>query len=189
MSSDMRIAFLGTGLMGSHMARNILKAGFSVAAWNRTLAKAEALRGDGAEVPETAAQAVAEADVVITMLSDGATVHDLFFTQDLAAQMKDGAILIDMSSIKPREARQHAESGAVGAGLLEDLPHLDAAAIHLVHACTRHVALHRLEAREGGAVGAFVGSLRVRGGARDGARGGARRREGGGGARQLRRRA
>ena len=43
------------------------------------------------------------------MLSDGATVHDLFFTQDLAAQMKDGAILIDMSSIKPREARQHAE--------------------------------------------------------------------------------
>ena len=45
MSSDMRIAFLGTGLMGSHMARNILKAGFSVAAWNRTLAKAEALRG------------------------------------------------------------------------------------------------------------------------------------------------
>ena len=73
-----------------------------------TLAKAEALRGDGAEVPETAAQAVAEADVVITMLSDGATVHDLFFTQDLAAQMKDGAILIDMSSIT-REARQHAE--------------------------------------------------------------------------------
>ena len=48
MSSDMKIAFLGTGLMGSHMARNILKAGFSVAAWNRTLAKAEALRGDGA---------------------------------------------------------------------------------------------------------------------------------------------
>ena len=109
MSSDKKIAFLGTGLMGSHMARNILKAGFSVAAWNRTLSKAEALLGDGAEVPATAEQAVADADIVITMLSDGATVHDLFFTQDIAAQMKEGAILIDMSSIKPREARQHAQ--------------------------------------------------------------------------------
>ena len=66
------------------------------------------MRSDGADVPETAAEAVAHADIVITMLSDGATVHELFFEQDLAGQMKPGATLIDMSSIKP-EARQHAE--------------------------------------------------------------------------------
>jgi len=109
MSTLAKIAFLGTGLMGSHMARNLLKAGFSVTAWNRTLAKAQTLKADGATVPETAKQAVADADIVITMLSDGPTVHDLFFTQDLASHMKSGACLIDMSSIKPKEARQHAQ--------------------------------------------------------------------------------
>ncbi len=108
MSSNSKIAFLGTGLMGGHMARNILKAGFSLTAWNRTLAKAQALIAHGADVPTTAAEAVAEADVVITMLSDGPTVHDLLFDQDLATNMKSGATLIDMSSIKPSEARTHA---------------------------------------------------------------------------------
>jgi len=109
MSSFAKIAFLGTGLMGGHMARNLLKAGFPVAAWNRTPAKAQALVADGAEVCETAAQAVAETDIVITMLSDGATVHDLFFTDGLAEAMMQSAMLIDMSSIKPREARLHAK--------------------------------------------------------------------------------
>ena len=108
MSPTSKIAFLGTGLMGGHMARNILKTGLSLTAWNRTLAKAQALIADGAEVPPTAAEAVAGADIVITMLSDGPTVHDLFFDEDLAAAMKAGAVLIDMSSIKPSEARTHA---------------------------------------------------------------------------------
>ena len=109
MSTPAKIAFLGTGLMGSHMARNLLKEGFTVTAWNRTLAKAQALEADGARVPQTAEQAVADADIVITMLSDGPTVHDLLFTQDLASHMRAGACLIDMSSIKPKEARQHAQ--------------------------------------------------------------------------------
>ena len=63
MSSTAKIAFLGTGLMGSHMARNILKAGFSLTAWNRTLAKAQALIADGADVPATAAEAIAIRDL------------------------------------------------------------------------------------------------------------------------------
>lgn len=107
MSPPTKITFLGTGLMGSHMARNILKARFSVTAWNRTLAKAQALIADGADVPATAEEAIVDADIVITMLSDGPTVYDLLFRQDLAAAMKAGAILIDMSSIKPSEARTH----------------------------------------------------------------------------------
>ena len=65
----MKIAFLGTGLMGAHMARNLLKAGFDLTAWNRTLSKAEALRADGAQVASTAAEAVAGADVVISCLA------------------------------------------------------------------------------------------------------------------------
>ena len=137
MSSTAKIAFLGTGLMGSHMARNILKAGFSLTAWNRTLAKAQALIADGADVPATAAEAIAEADIVITMLSDGPTVHDLLFDQELAAAMKLGTLLIDMSSIKPSEARTHA-------------------------ALMRERGLHHLDAPvSGGTKGAEAGSLAI----------------------------
>ncbi|MGC6474907.1 MAG: NAD(P)-dependent oxidoreductase [Candidatus Puniceispirillaceae bacterium] len=109
MTNKPHIAFLGIGLMGNHMARNILKAGYSLSAWNRTLSKAEALAVDGAQIAQTPAEAVKDADFVITMLSDGPTVRDLFFTNDLCQQMKSGACLIDMSSIKASEAREHAQ--------------------------------------------------------------------------------
>jgi len=109
MTNKPHIAFLGIGLMGNHMARNILKAGYSLSAWNRTLSKAEALAVDGAQIAQTPAEAVKDADFVITMLSDGPTVRDLFFTNGLCQQMKSGACLIDMSSIKASEAREHAQ--------------------------------------------------------------------------------
>ena len=107
--SKPNVAFLGTGLMGSHMARNILKAGFPLKAWNRTRAKAEALTKDGATVCDTAVQAVKDADFVITMLSDGPTVKTLMIDDNLNGQMKKNAVFIDMSSIRPNEAREHAE--------------------------------------------------------------------------------
>jgi 2-hydroxy-3-oxopropionate reductase len=109
MTNKPHIAFLGIGLMGNHMARNILKAGYSLSAWNRTLSKAEALASDGAQIAQTPAEAVKDADFVITMLSDGPTVRELFFTNGLCQQMKSGACLIDMSSIKASEAREHAQ--------------------------------------------------------------------------------
>ena len=109
MTNKPHIAFLGIGLMGNHMARNILKAGYTLSAWNRTLSKAEALAVDGAQIAQTPAEAVKDADFVITMLSDGPTVRDLFFTNGLCQQMKSGACLIDMSSIKASEAREHAQ--------------------------------------------------------------------------------
>lgn len=104
------IAFLGTGLMGSHMARNILKAGFALKAWNRTKAKAEALAGDGAIVCDSAIEAVKDADFVITMLSDGPTVKALMIGDNLMGHMKENSVFIDMSSIKPDEAREHAKA-------------------------------------------------------------------------------
>ena len=110
MSADnLKIAFLGVGLMGFPMARNLLKAGFAVAAWNRSTEKAEALKAFGASVAATAADAVREADFVITMLSDGAAVADLLFGQGVAEVMHPGAVFVDMSSIKPAEARDHAD--------------------------------------------------------------------------------
>ena len=109
MTNKPHIAFLGIGLMGNHMARNILKEGFSLSAWNRTLSKAEALAADGGIIAQTPAEAVKDADFVITMLSDGPTVRDMFFSNGLCQQMKSGACLIDMSSIKASEAREHAQ--------------------------------------------------------------------------------
>ena len=66
-----RIGFLGTGIMGAPMARNLASAGHEVRAWNRTSSKAEGL---GATVAGSPAEAVEGAEVVITMLSDGPTV-------------------------------------------------------------------------------------------------------------------
>ena len=102
------IALLGIGLMGEPMGRNLRKAGFPLTVWNRTRAKGERLLDAGARVADSVASAVAEADVVITMLENGAVVESVLFGQGAARAMKRGAIVLDMSSIKPREARDHA---------------------------------------------------------------------------------
>lgn len=115
------IAFLGIGLMGEPMARNLLKAGYEVQAWNRTRAKAERLAPAGARIAGSAALAAQGATVVITMLDNGTVVDDVLFVQGAATALAPGALVIDMSSIKPREARDHAQRlGALG------LRHIDA---------------------------------------------------------------
>jgi 2-hydroxy-3-oxopropionate reductase len=111
-----QIAFLGIGLMGFPMARNLLRTGFAVTAWNRTPEKAEALKAFCGTVVAMPADAVREADVVITMLSDGPAVADLLFGLGVAKAMRPGSVLIDMSSIKPAEARHHA-AGLAGLGI------------------------------------------------------------------------
>jgi 2-hydroxy-3-oxopropionate reductase len=117
-----RIAFLGIGLMGAPMATNLLKAGFAVTAWNRTPAKAEPLKGQGASVVSSAADAVRDADIVITMLTNGPAVEDVLFGAPKAATaIRKGALVIDMSSIPPATARGHAQRlAALG------IAHLDA---------------------------------------------------------------
>lgn len=113
------IAFLGTGLMGAPMVRNLLRAGFPVTAWNRSPDKADALKTDGAAVARSAPQAVDGADIVITMVSDGQAVRALL-DGGVALAMKRGAVFVDMSSIKPREARAHFDLLAtMGIGALD----------------------------------------------------------------------
>ncbi len=104
----MKIAFLGIGLMGAPMALNLLKAGFPITVWNRSNGKTGTVREAGALVADTPADAVSGADIVITMVSDGSAVEDLLFGSGAAERILEGAIVIDMSSIKPEEARAHA---------------------------------------------------------------------------------
>ncbi len=107
----MQISLLGCGLMGTPMARRLLAAGLAVTVWNRTPAKAQALAVHGAQVAATPAQAVQQADVVIAMLEHGGTVAEVLFglgADSAARGLKSGAVVVDMSSILPEQAQDHA---------------------------------------------------------------------------------
>ena len=104
----MNITFLGIGLMGAPQARRLLAAGFSVRVWNRSVVKAQALVADGAQWVATPREAVSGADVVISMLENGDIVRQVLFESGVAKALAPGAVVIDMSSIKPQQARDHA---------------------------------------------------------------------------------
>jgi len=107
-ATPLSIAMLGIGLMGYPMARRLCEAGHRVTAWNRSRAKAERLQPFGARVTDTPAQAVAQADIVITLLENGDVVEDVLFRQGAAEGLRPGTLVVDMSSILPRQARDHA---------------------------------------------------------------------------------
>jgi 3-hydroxyisobutyrate dehydrogenase len=88
----MRIAFIGTGIMGAPMARNLAAAGFEVHAWNRTREKAEGI--DGVSVADSPAAAAAGADVLITMLTDGDAVESV-----ASDAVRDGITWLQMSTV------------------------------------------------------------------------------------------
>lgn len=104
----MNIAILGIGLMGYPMARRLCEAGHEVHAWNRTAERAQRLVPLGASAHLNPADAVRHADLVITMLENGPVVEHVLFELGTAPAIPKGALLVDMSSIKPIEARDHA---------------------------------------------------------------------------------
>lgn len=123
--------------MGHPIARRLKQAGHHVQAWNRTRAKAETLSAFGITVHDTPAEAVLHTDVVISLLENGPVVGQVLFEQGAAQAMRKGALFIDMASIQPREARDHAARlGEMG------MAHLDAPV-------------------SGGTVGAESGSLAI----------------------------
>ena len=116
-----RIAILGTGLMGAPMARRLLRAGHEVRAWNRSPEKAQALTADGAIAFGEPAEAVSDCDFAVLMLSDGRAVADVLFERGAGRAMRAGTLVVDMSSIRPSQARDHAEELAK-----RSISHLDA---------------------------------------------------------------
>jgi 2-hydroxy-3-oxopropionate reductase len=93
--------------MGLPMAKNILKAGYKLKAFNRSQNKAEPLRELGAEITTTIDGAVKDSDVVITMLTDDTAIDDVMNSSDFLDNLKSGATVIDMSSVKPTTATKH----------------------------------------------------------------------------------
>lgn len=104
----MKIAFLGTGLMGSPMVCRLLKTQHEVKVWNRSAEKARALVSHGALVADSAIDAVRGADVVIMMLVNGEAVEAVLMSDALLEALSPGAMVIDMSSIAPVQAKDHA---------------------------------------------------------------------------------
>ncbi len=102
------VAVLGIGLMGFPIARRLCEAGVAVRAWNRSHAKAERLLPLGATVCGSAAEAVASADVVITLLENGEVVEAVLFDATTCEALRPGTLVVDMSSILPAQARDHA---------------------------------------------------------------------------------
>lgn len=92
-----KIAFLGTGTMGMPMARNLLRAGFELRAWNRTIERARPLADEGAQVVEDPGEAARSADLLITMLSDTDAV--LAAARPALESLDQGDLWVQMSTI------------------------------------------------------------------------------------------
>jgi 3-hydroxyisobutyrate dehydrogenase-like beta-hydroxyacid dehydrogenase len=119
----LRIGFLGLGTMGTPMAMNLLKAGWPVAVWNRTRAKAEPFLKLGAKTGKSPAHVAAEADVVITMVSRPQDVEAVAFGPDgIFDGLKPGTILIDMSTVSPATSRKLAGAAATKQAEFLDAP-------------------------------------------------------------------
>jgi len=107
-----RIGFLGLGTMGSAMAANLAKAGFQLTVWNRTAAKMEPLLRIGAKAGKGPAYVAAEAEVVITMVSQPEDVEQVVLgSEGVLEGITPGSVLIDMSTVSPATSRKLA--GAV----------------------------------------------------------------------------
>lgn len=122
MADPARIGFLGTGIMGGHMARRLAEAGHRVRAWNRTPAKAAALTGHGVALSEDPVAAVADADVAVAMLSSGPVCDEVLVEGGVLAAMRPGSLLVVMSSIPVETARRHAELAAAHGIAVLDAP-------------------------------------------------------------------
>ena len=103
----MKIAFIGTGLMGYPMAKNLINKKLNLTVFSRTLEKAKPLEKLGAIIANSLGEAVKESDIVITMLTDDEAVEKVLGNQEFLNNLKNPSTVIDMSSIKPKIAIQY----------------------------------------------------------------------------------
>lgn len=101
-----RIGFIGIGLMGSHMAQHLIKAGYPMTIWNRSEEKARDLLAAGATWADSPKKVASSSDVVITMVTDSnASEQVICGTDGVLEGAREGSILVDMGSIAPEMSR------------------------------------------------------------------------------------
>jgi 3-hydroxyisobutyrate dehydrogenase len=97
-----RVGVVGLGIMGRPMAANLLQAGFEVTVWNRTPGRADPLVARGVRIAESPADVAARAQAVVTMVPDTPDVEAVLFgPAGIARGIREGAVVIDMSTISP----------------------------------------------------------------------------------------
>ena len=107
------ISYLGLGTMGSGMASNLLKTGYQLTVWNRSVEKCEPFARKGARVADTPTDAVREVDLVMYCLSNDQAVEEVVFgTKGILGGIKEGVIAIDMSTVLPATSLREQEAYA-----------------------------------------------------------------------------
>ena len=108
-ASDRRLGYIGMGIMGKPMARNLMKGGFSVSVYNRTASKARALAKEGAKVYATPRDLAKNVDVVFTNVTDTPDVEQVLFgPKGVVEGARRGMVVIDNSTISPDATREFA---------------------------------------------------------------------------------
>lgn len=123
MTEQLKVAFIGTGIMGAPIAGHILDAGYPVTVYNRTKSKAEALMAKGAVWADTIEECVDGADVVFTLVGYPADVEEVYLAGDgIIATSKPGAVLVDLTTSSPSLARDIAEAAEACGRFAFDCP-------------------------------------------------------------------
>ena len=100
----MKLSFIGTGLMGFPMAKNILKKKLDLKIFSRTLEKSKPLEEYGGKITNSLSKAVVDTDIIFTMLTDDEAVEKVLGDKEFLSNLKPSSIVIDMSSVKPKIA-------------------------------------------------------------------------------------
>ncbi|HAE05498.1 NAD(P)-dependent oxidoreductase [Richelia intracellularis] len=117
----MKVAFLGTGLMGQPMAQRLLAANIPVIAYNRTLEKLEPLKAAGAEIAAKPYQAIRAADCVILMLTNAAAIYSVLLS-DRSSGAVQGRSIIQMGTISPTESKEIQDTVEIAGGEYLEAP-------------------------------------------------------------------
>ena len=118
-----KIGFAGLGRMGAAMASRFIDAGFKLTVWNRTAAKAQPLVALGASLAVTPHDLAFQSDVIISMLGDDRSVHDLFMgANGLLSGEVTGKLFIDMTTVRPDTARAIAAAAVSHGACFIDAP-------------------------------------------------------------------
>jgi len=111
---EKRVGFIGLGIMGMPMAYNLIKAGFEVVVYNRTISKAEQMVSKGAKKADSPRELAAESPVVITIVSDTPDVESVILGENGVIEgIKPDSVVIDMSTISPQATQKIAYRWAI----------------------------------------------------------------------------
>ena len=119
----MKIGFIGLGIMGKPMCRNLMKNGHEMVVYNRSSASMEELAKEGAVMAKSPAELAAQCETIITMVPNSPNVRDVALSENgIIKGAKPGTVLIDMSSIDPTESRAIAAELATAGIEMMDAP-------------------------------------------------------------------